>query len=273
MARLPLAPCLLLGLVFFGCLCGSVAPSSAGEVPASSRRNPAQSAITGDSALDRADRLALSGSVEGVRTALFAYAQLSTETPPQSYYWRVSRAWFNLYDELPRPAANEQRKSAARSAERVAREGLARVPDDPETRYWLGMALLARADLENVFTFLGNVRTILSIMREVQKVRPDLDDGGPDRLLGIFLHELPWPWGDAKVAYEHIQKALDLAPYRCANHDLAARLFIERKEWDAAAVSVRQLSEGLCTASSPMWDEMYHQHGVELARELNEKRR
>lgn len=236
-------------------------------------RNPAQAAAaeaTGPFAA--ADRLAMSGAVSGIETAIGMYSELAMSQPITEVNWRLSRAWFNMYDELPRPKENVRRKRAARQAEKVARKLLAVDPQHDLGRYWLAMALLARADVEGAMTFLGNVREILRIIRAAQKTIPDVDDGGPDRLLAIFLHELPWPWGNDKKSYTHIVEALQIAPYRCANQDLAARLFIEREEWAKADAAIRKLEGNSCTASSPMWDNIYRQHGDELRQQWREKK-
>lgn len=234
-------------------------------LPLTEGRNPAQTAITGDTALDRADRLALSGDVSSIESAIQRYQSLvSGATSPVEVHWRLSRAWFNIYDELPRPDQNARRKEAAKTAQSWAEKGLEIESESMESRYWLAMALLARADLESVFTFLGNVRKVIKLVRQVQQKMPELDDGGPDRLLAIFLHELPWPWKDEDQSFKHIQTALLLASYRCANHDLAARLYIKRKEWTLADRSIKLLENRKCTASSPMWDKIYQSHGREL---------
>lgn len=94
----------------------------------------------------------------------------------------------------------------------------ARAPNTPQCDYWQAVAkgLGAR---ENPTTGLGEVKVIIELLRRVQAAQPQLDDGGPSRVLALLLLRAPgWPIGpgDADAGLAEAQKALAIAP----NHPL-----------------------------------------------------
>ena len=108
----------------------------------------------------------------------------------------------------------EERASLVATALAAGTQCQARAPKTALCDYWDAVArgLGAR---ENPSTGLGEVKTILELLRRANAAQPQLDDGGPSRVLALLLLRAPgWPVGpgDADAGLAEAQKALALAP-------------------------------------------------------------
>ena len=108
----------------------------------------------------------------------------------------------------------EERANLVATALAAGAQCQARAPKTPLCDYWDAVArgLGAR---ENPTTGLGEVKTILELLHRAQSAQPQLDDGGPSRVLALLLLRAPgWPVGpgDADAGLAEAQKALALAP-------------------------------------------------------------
>lgn len=212
------------------------------------------------------DRAAASGKVNRIREAITAYRGRGSPDDPE-FLWRLSKAYFHLYDELPRNQ-EEERTAAAESAVRFGERAHELAPDRIPVQYWYAQALLAAADMKGAFQFLSKIRRIKRLMTEVRKAAPKIDDAGPDRFFAILYDQAPWPFGDASAARRHAARAYDLAPYRCANVYVEARARLDSSQSEAAVPLVERLEEGACSASSALWMEIYAEYGEDLRAQI-----
>ncbi len=74
---------------------------------------------------------------------------------------------------------------------------------------------------------------------QAAKISPQLDHGGPDRLLGeLYLKapEFPVSVGDTQLAVEHYKAAATLAPHFAPNRLGLARAYLEDEQGDKACI-------------------------------------
>jgi hypothetical protein len=123
-----------------------------------------------------------------------------------------------------------QREQLASEGVRFAEKALALGGDrDPEVHYYLAanLGLVAR---ENVAVAMDNLPRLENEMQRAVALNPDIDDGGPLRLLGmLYLKAPPWPAGigDGDKALDLLGQAVRNHPTHPLNH-----LFYAEAIWD-----------------------------------------
>jgi len=120
-----------------------------------------------------------------------------------------ARAW--LADHETERAV---RKEEARNAVEAGQWCEDRVPDDPRCTYWLAVAIGVQAR-ERQSTALDGVDKMIERLRQVIEVAPELDHGGPHRILAlVYLRAPGWPTGPGNPD-EGLQEAgwaVEIAP-------------------------------------------------------------
>ncbi|MBI3856695.1 MAG: hypothetical protein HY293_13490, partial [Planctomycetes bacterium] len=97
-----------------------------------------------------------------------------------------------------------------------AEAALKLAPEDGVARYWLAANLLHAADGERS---LGRAKAALAELDRADKLAPEVDAGGPARLRGKVLHEMPGLFGGSNArAIASFRRALDLAPDCSTTH-------------------------------------------------------
>lgn len=149
--------------------------------------------------------------VDEVRRAmtLFLSASLSDETRVEGSIGVIrSGAW------LIEHGAREERRTLVATALAAGNQCQLRAPGSAPCDYWQAVArgLGAR---ENPTTGLGEVKVIIELLHRASAAQPQLDEGGPSRVLALLLLRAPgWPVGpgDADAGLAEAQKALGLGP-------------------------------------------------------------
>ena len=129
----------------------------------------------------------------------------------------AARAQIWLSDHL---ASAEEREQAAVSAVYAGQLCSARASADPRCDYWLALAI-GRQARERSSTASEGVDIMERLLRSLIERAPQLDHGGPDRVLGLLLLRAPgWPTGpgDAEAGLEHTRAALLINPGYPPNH-------------------------------------------------------
>ena len=89
-----------------------------------------------------------------------------------------------------------------------------RDPASAACKYWLGVALGMQAR-ERPTTAEDGLKRMAQLLREAMAAEPDLDEGGPERILAVLLLRAPgWPVGpgDVEEGLELAQKAVKRFP-------------------------------------------------------------
>ena len=150
-----------------------------------------------------------------------------------------SRLSLHLAERNPDPDKREKLASeGVRFAEAALELG---AEGDGQVHYYLATNL-GLAVREHMALAVENLARLESEMKRAVELSPDIDAGGPLRLLGmLYLKAPPWPTGigDGDKALELLKQAVETHPNHPLNH-----LFYAQALWDveesAAAVQVKQ---------------------------------
>ncbi|HLY10238.1 MAG TPA: tetratricopeptide repeat protein [Planctomycetota bacterium] len=89
-------------------------------------------------------------------------------------------------------------------------------PDNGAALYWRACLLLHEADVEKS---LGRAREALAQLDRAESLLPAIDDGGPSRMKGRILQELPGLFGGStSKAIAAYRKSLEIAPDCITTH-------------------------------------------------------
>ena len=145
--------------------------------------------------------------------------------------------------------------------------------NDGGVHYYLA-ANLGLAVRDHVTQAAENLPRLEKEMQLALKLNPDIDSGGPLRLLGtLYFKAPPWPTGigDGDKALDLLKKAVEQHPEHPLNHLFYAQALLEVDEQTSQART--ELAKGLEKLASGQWghNKTPWQHEfAELAKELGE---
>ena len=171
-----------------------------------------------------------------------------------------SRLCLLLAERNPDPV---QREKLAAEGLRFAEAALALGADgDGAVHYYLATNL-GLAVRDHVTLAAENLSRLESELQRAVALSPDIDSGGPLRVLGVlYLRAPPWPAGigDGDKALELLKRAVDRHPEHPLNHLFYAQALWEvdgdaservRQEW---ALGKRLLTEGFWSHNRTFWN-------------------
>lgn len=144
-----------------------------------------------------------------------------------------------------REASREKREKLAAEGVRFAETALAQ-GGNGAVHYYLA-ANLGLAVREHITLAVENLGRLESEMKQALALSPDIDDGGPLRLLGaLYLKAPAWPngIGDIDKALELLEKAVKEHPGHPLNHLFYAQALWEEGEEDALAQVKSEFARG-----------------------------
>ncbi|MDP1664566.1 MAG: tetratricopeptide repeat protein [Methylobacter sp.] len=144
-----------------------------------------------------------------------------------------------------REASQEKREKLAAEGVRFAETALAQ-GGNGAVHYYLA-ANLGLAVREHITLAVENLGRLESEMKQALALSPDIDDGGPLRLLGaLYLKAPAWPngIGDIDKALELLEKAVKEHPGHPLNHLFYAQALWEEGEEDALAQVKSEFARG-----------------------------
>ncbi|HUR38639.1 MAG TPA: tetratricopeptide repeat protein [Planctomycetota bacterium] len=105
-------------------------------------------------------------------------------------------------------------------------------PDNGAARYWKGCMLLHEANAERS---LGKTNQAIAELDKADALEPAVDDGGPSRMKGRVLSEMPSLFGGSLTkAVAAYRKALTLSANRITTHLWLGEAYLEAKKPDLA---------------------------------------
>jgi tetratricopeptide (TPR) repeat protein len=171
-----------------------------------------------------------------------------------------------------REANQEKLEKLAAEGVRFAETALAQ-GGNGEVHYYLA-ANLGLAVREHFTLAVENLERLESEMKQALALSPDIDDGGPLRLLGaLYLKAPAWPngIGDIDKALELLEKAVKVHPEHPLNHLFYAQALWDEGEEDALAqvksefaLGERRLDEGNWGYSKASWKKEFDTFRQEL---------
>lgn len=141
-------------------------------------------------------------------------------------------------------ADREQSRSAYQHGIAVAREVLARAPDDPGALLWLAANLGGEALTHGRLHALGAIGEIERTLLRLEQRDPGYDHAAAARVLGRLYHKAPSiiSVGDNQKAATYLGKALARAPDFPGNWAFAADFYAERRDCERALPLARRLA-------------------------------
>jgi len=203
-----LIPALVLAM-FTGCAAALREPPTLEELAGGADRHRAEDV---DSLLDLAERAYANWTEDSVIEARRHWlAAAVADRSRIEGLMGVTRADVWLTDHGDDP---ERREATATSGVQAAQLCRLTSPDEPKCEYWLAIAVGVQAR-ERRATALDALPTMVDLLERVIAVRPQLDHGGPHRVLSLVLLRAPgWPTGpgDPDLGLEHARRAIEIAP-------------------------------------------------------------
>lgn len=185
----------------------------------------------------RPDRAAV---LEAAELALRA-ALAAPDDPEPVILATRSQVWLASHPGDDRTAAER----AARQAVEVGQSCRRRAPDHAPCDYWLALAVGVQADLRRN-TALDGLRVMVGLLRAAIESTPELDHGGPERVLARVLTQAPgWPSGpgDPDEGLRLARAAVARAPHWPPNHLALADALREVGRREDAAEAYRTAAE------------------------------
>lgn len=168
-----------------------------------------------------------------------------------------------------------QREKLAAEGVRFAEKAVALgAGNDGVVHYYLA-ANLGLAVRDRMTAAVQNLPRLEDEMKRAVALNPDVDDGGPLRLLGmLYLKAPPWPTGigDGDKALDLLKQALDKHPGHPLNHLFYAQALWE-VEGDAAVREVKaRLADGMKLLRDGNWgysEEPWRREFAEVQKEVS----
>jgi tetratricopeptide (TPR) repeat protein len=115
---------------------------------------------------------------------------------------------------------------------RHADEALRLSPNSGPAHYWRATNLLHAANLERS---LGRAKDALKELDAADQISPEVDEGGPSRMRGKVLHDMPSLFGGSvSKAIANFQKSLKLAPNVGTTHLWLGEAYLSARKNDLA---------------------------------------
>ena len=150
----------------------------------------------------------------------------------------------------------EQRENLAAEGVRFAEAAIALGADgDGAVHYYLA-ANLGLVIRDHVTLAMENLLRLQGEMQRAAELSPDIDDGGPLRLLGIlYLKAPPWPtgFGDGEKALDLLREAVEKHPDHPLNHLFYAEVLWEADESSPVERIETELATGMRLLAEGNW--------------------
>jgi len=115
--------------------------------------------------------------------------------------------------------------------------------NNPAYQYYLSLNMAYALKIAPLTGAPFNLSSVVKALKRSVEMDPDMDDGGPLRVLGaLYLKAPPWPAGvgDEEKALELLEQAVEDHPDHPLNHLFLAEAQIEDEEYDAAQQNIDQ---------------------------------
>ncbi len=129
-----------------------------------------------------------------------------------------------------------RRKDLATEGVRIGQACSEAFPDEPECRYRLALAVGQQAR-ERPSTGVDGLDVMIGLLETLIAEAPDIDRGGPDRVLALVLLRAPgWPTGpgDPEAALDHARSAVARFPEYPPNRAVLAEALADNERPDEA---------------------------------------
>ena len=152
---------------------------------------------------------------------------------------------------------------------RHADEAIKLAPNSGPAHYWRGANLLHAADAERS---LGRAKDALKEMDIADQHSPDVDEGGPSRMRGKVLHDMPALFGGSvSKAIANFQKSLKIAPNVGTTHLWLGEAYLSAKKNDLARKELEWVAAAKPRPGHEKEDGENRQKALEMLKKLEAK--
>lgn len=133
----------------------------------------------------------------------------------------------------PKKTSDQARHQTLRQLGRPHADAAVKLaPDSGAAHYWRGALLLHEANAEQS---LGKTHEAMAEFDKAEALDPKVDDGGPSRMKGKVLAEMPFLLGGSLTkAVAEYRKSLGVAPDRLTTHLWLGEAYLDAKKKDLA---------------------------------------
>ena len=150
-----------------------------------------------------------------------------------------------------------------------AHQAVKLAPDSGASHYWLATNLLHAADAERS---LGRAKEALVELDRADKMEPQVDDGGPSRMRGKVLHEMPALFGGSlSRAIASFKRSAEIAPDMPTTHLWLAQAYVDAKQPDLARKELERVMNAKPRPLREREDGADRQRAQELLRKLESR--
>lgn len=150
-----------------------------------------------------------------------------------------------------------------------ASEALRLAPDSGPAHYWLASNLLHAADAEQS---LGRATQALKQLDDAERLSPEVDQGGPARLRGKVLHDMPpIVGGSVSKAVQSFHRSLKVAPGCLTTHLWLGEAYLSAKKNDLARKELEWVASAKVRPDHEREDGEAQQKAQELLRKIEAK--
>lgn len=166
-------------------------------------------------------------------------------------------------DELPYHAYH--RTEGIKQAE----EALRLAPGSGPAHYWRATNLLHAADAERS---LGRAKEAMKELDRADQISPQIDEGGPSRLRGKMLHDMPpIVGGSVSKAIESFRRSLHFAPNSITTHLWLGEAYLSARKHDLARKELEWVANAKPRPGHEKSDAEDKQKAQELLRKIDAK--
>jgi len=149
-----------------------------------------------------------------------------------------------------------------------AREAVQIDPGHAPAQYWLGSLLLHAAEAESS---LGRTNEALKHLERAEALHASVDDGGPARLRGRVLQDMPGIFGGSvSKAIACYRRSLEAAPGAMSTRLYLGEAYLAIDKPDLARAELQHVTASKARAGHEKEDRDLHRKAEELLRKLHE---
>ncbi len=138
--------------------------------------------------------------------------------------WKLAQAEYWLGDHAPQGEARSHFEAGVDAGQRA----VAIDPDRPEGHFWIAANMGTMAESFGIRAGLKYRKPIKAELEKVLAIDPAYRQGSADRALGRWYDKVPRLFGgNARLAEEHLKKALTYNPNSTITHYFLAELYVD----------------------------------------------
>lgn len=161
---------------------------------------------------------------------------------PKNYeaHWKLAKTIYYIGQRSP----EKEKVSVFEKGVEIARKAVTLEPNKPEGHFWLGVLYGVYGEARGVMKSLFLVDDIKEEMNITLKLDPNIEGGGPYRLLGRMYYKLPGIAGGSKdKSLEYLLKAKEICPTNALTRIYLADTYLAMKKKEEAKKELKEVME------------------------------